>query len=305
MLNKKNRGFTLIEILLVIAVIAIILSLSLVVLRKQAQTARVNKTALEMQNVLQAAITYINDSGDWPINYTCNTSALPDPNFVNYLPNSDYQSNFGTNFCWARDGSTPRFWVALPLPGNNYQMAQQIASQLPNAYAVKNPNTNTPKTNVCDGSEQWCYVRAEVTQAASAPNGGVAAAGYCNPNGTIGVPQIGSSNNISCTYLGSDDEGANYRILFPCTNGQGNVVLAPNFLTMGSNDGSYTLRVYALTPSPASNCATDNGMARCMVRMIAISTLLDPNTGQPLSITNHQQTAPGKIGATFVGYCYQ
>ena len=280
-------------------------------MRKQAQDTRTNKGALEMQNVLQAAITFINTTGKWPVTYACNSNSTPDPNFIGYLPNGDYQSNFGANFCWSVDnGSVVRFWVALPLPGSMYKIAQQIAAQLPNAYAVTDPNTTAPKNNLCTGAESICYVRAEVAQTAASSNGGgIVATGYCKPPAVTGGSAVtvrGSAANVSCTYINPIGPGNNpettYTITFPCPSGRGNVVIIPNYLYVGTLAEGYQYSLTLLKLLPDDNnlqCNTNSGgLTQCRVSIIANNDL----TSDP-SILNSNGGEAGYIGATYIGYC--
>ncbi len=309
-MKRIRAGFTLIELLLVIAVISIIVSMALMVMRKHAENARISKAALEMQNVLQAAINYAaNNNGQWPQSYSCNSSSAPQPSdFLNYLPNGDYQSHYGSYFCWSQEGATHRFWVALPFPSSDYKIAEQIAAQLPNAYAIKDPNTQTPRSNLCDGSESLCYVRAEVTQSAGVSPGGIAAAGYCKPpemTGGVVVAVRGSAANVSCLYdapATSSSQEATYHIQFLCAAGQGNVILTPNYLYMGTQKTVYDSSVVPLRLGPddaAQNCVTLNGVTECTIRIIAKSDISSPEGASIFSNSGEK----GYIGASYIGYC--
>ncbi len=307
---KKNRGFTLIEMLLVITVIAIIASMGIMLLHKNAEDAGINKAAMEVQNILQAAISYnVNNNGSWPIAYLCGSSGVPSSNFVNYLPNSDYQSHYGMNYCWSQDSTTPRFWVALPFPGSEYLKAQRIAAALPNAYAVTDVNTATPQADLCTGAESTCYLRAEITQPSlqggGTASGGLAAAGYCKPpeaNNNSMNPLIGSGPNVSCTYQNTvDTSKTTYNIQFPCPSGlTGSVVVTPNFLYMGTqNDAAHTFSVflYSMKPGDIQVCNTANNITSCSVDIYVRSTI-----GSGTSILQNTGR-PGYVGATYVAYC--
>jgi len=166
MTNKPQRGFTLIEILLVIAVIAVIASLAILTYRGHSQTTRIEKSALELQQVLEAALAYNADQAQWPANNSALPSCTPTAaanTFVNgYLPNARTTDAFGANYCWSKAGTSDRlFWVAIPVPGNDQAMAKRIAARLPNAIITSDPTSATMPACVDNAT---CYVRSEVAQ---------------------------------------------------------------------------------------------------------------------------------------------
>lgn len=65
-MKKQQAAFTLIELLLVIAVIAAMAILGIAAYRQQVMNAKVQKAALQMQVWLQAAQDYYVDNGNWP-----------------------------------------------------------------------------------------------------------------------------------------------------------------------------------------------------------------------------------------------
>lgn len=150
---QKEAGYTLLEMTLVLAIIAVIATFALKLYRDTTESNRANKVALEMQHVMEAAIAYNNNKNYWPTDnsYTTDPPAATDCatpkdlTFVNnYLPNQSNLSSYGVSICWsgANDGTqTPppnyqRFWVAVALPGTYIATAQHVAALLPNAIAT-------------------------------------------------------------------------------------------------------------------------------------------------------------------------
>lgn len=242
---KKNKciqdGYTLIELLLVVAVISLIAALGIKTYRDKSESDRINIAALNLQHVLESGISYnVANKGLWPkSNWNpCNSTALhstppQDDNFVkNFLPNESNQSNFGAPICWSGDGDpndptqkqkANRFWAAFTTgnDGNAVNLAKRIASRLPNAIITNNPNQENPApTNTCDGVT-LCYVKAVVTMlgggSANSPTY-IAGMGYCNGSEDANKKQNGWDKNTSCTRTtlgvqyptkasGSDDKG--------------------------------------------------------------------------------------------------
>lgn len=169
-MNHRPCGYTLIELLLVIAIVALISSLGINTYRKNYQNKRIDQVTLTMQHMLAAAVNYNADKGHWPTSNnnlpTCIPSNSNDQFIKNYLPHGIYQSNYGNNFCWAETITLNEehrlFWIALKIPfadpASAKQIAQRIAARLPNGIALEDPNKSSDCTNVSSN----CYVRAEV-----------------------------------------------------------------------------------------------------------------------------------------------
>lgn len=225
---QKNRntekGYTLLELTLVLAIIAVIATFALKLYRDAAESNRVNKVSLEMQHIMEAALAYNVANNFWPVdnvygtNPDCTTPR--DTTFVNtYLPNQTNSSSYGIAFCWsgANDGTGtsqnptpnyPKFWIALKLPGGYIKTAQQVAGMLPNAIATADvPQAFVAKTNPpslantpCTDTTKSCYIRAEVPLPGVAENGNgnlqVKAVGNCMPHNpqdhTAGRTCVGS-----------------------------------------------------------------------------------------------------------------
>lgn len=241
---RNKLGFTLVEMMLVIAVIAIIAAFSLKTYQKSFETRRVDKTALEMQHILEAALAYNVDNSAWPdarSDPNCfSTKPTPgDSEFVkNYIPNQDAQSTFGGYFCWSKTGESGNnngerlFWVAMKVPGNNVPLAKRIAAQLPNAVVTS--DLIQAKAKPCNASS--CYVRAEVVQPGATSNGQgggvqIAALGNCPGTNTASNSNADSS---TCIALQNDpsDPGSKYSITFNKCPAKSNLrmTLAPNFI---------------------------------------------------------------------------
>ncbi len=294
MSKKIQQGYTLIELLLVVAIISLIASLSIKAIRDKALSERINIASLNIQHVLEAAMAYNVAIGTWPEENVndCSRPSIND-NFVNdYLPNQNFQSNYGTPFCWSGNDSSgkplaPRFWVAMLVPNGDSSTAKRIASRLPNAIITSDLNNIT---NQCTNTA--CYVRAEVAQPSQTSNAQsgiyVASQGYCDPEKTL-------QRNMDGSYTFSRQLGANkrssycqrttlydqfedrsggyashpslgqYQIVFQCKPGeQGAVNAIPAFLTMSRNSKGYVDPLYKLivTPSDGGDCNTDPATGR-------------------------------------------
>lgn len=290
--------------MLVIAVLAVIASISITTYRSKMQTNRANKVALEMQQVLQAAQSYYstNTAGEWPANNAnlsegCDPSTNPDlqPFVQNYLPNANTTSSYGDHYCWAEagDNNNALFWVAVKVPGNDVAIAKRIAALLPNAVITNDPAQTTPgDCNDSDGSA--CYVRAEVTKTgvSTAVGETVAAVGVC--------PSSGSATP-SCR----NTSGGNFRITFDaCKAGTTPVAsVSPNFIFVPTTRGQgFTVggRMNATVMSCTST-ANANGQETCDINVhVGVCT----TKGCDIDITTLNIAGQrGSVGASYAVFC--
>lgn len=121
-------GFTLIEILFVIAILSVIASLGISVLQQRAQQAKIERTALQMQQLLQAGMAYKSDSvkQEWP---TCDPQQTPD--FDKYRPTGLMGNPWGYSYTCGKNDPKVTFIVKVKVPTE--KIADQIIALLPNA----------------------------------------------------------------------------------------------------------------------------------------------------------------------------
>lgn len=254
--DNKKKAFTLIELLLVIAVISIIAALGLMTYRRHFITTRLDKVSIGMQHVLEAAMAYHVDKGEWPDARDCDSDASDTSDFVtDYLPNANYRSNFGDDFCWSDAGGDPTtssnnkplFWVAVKVPDtkdSNNPVANRLAARLPNAILTSAPTTDVNLAPACD--EDNCYVRAEITvpgaSSNSASNNGMdlTAVGTCQANQVVS-----SSTGSTCSGATTADTtaGQAYQITFnACPAGKTpQLIVEPNFIQLPNSPAGYPI----------------------------------------------------------------
>ncbi len=306
--RRRQNGYTLIELLLVVTVLALIAALAVKTYRDKAQTDRINIAALDVQHVLEAGMAYnVANAGSWPeANSTtpCVKANTTDTFTTDYLPNSSNQSNYGTYFCWSGDDPTygkqkaKRFWVAMPIIDNDLttatNTAKRIAARLPNAVATGNPSDSSATPSPCTTSA--CYVRAEVSvpsASSTLQNTYIAGSGNCDPsianNGGVDgdghQPGIGTGVFCRRTTLGEqfdaaksaypgDDSLSQYEIGFQCKPAETPYVnVTPNFFRANrfSTAGWTEPNIYQLsaTASDSANCKSTNGQVTCTINLIA------------------------------------
>jgi prepilin-type N-terminal cleavage/methylation domain-containing protein len=148
MTTAKLRGFSLLEMMLVIAIMAVISVAGLSYLRERVVNAKINKTALQMQQWLQAAIAYHNDTKKWPENVNSLLPDAQDPTKAYYMPaDSQYSPWYisGTEtglYSFRLTKETARqARLLLKLPDkigdiNGIEIAKRIAGKLPVTESV-------------------------------------------------------------------------------------------------------------------------------------------------------------------------
>lgn len=245
--TARNNAFTLIELLLVIAIISIMAAISVMAYRQSFQTNRVDAVSIEMQHALEAAMAFYVDTGSWPTAQPCGSSLITNTFVTNYLPNGNAVSPFGNEYCWAQTGSTNRlFWVAVQVPGNptdSLATATRIAGRLPNAVTTSAPDQPDIPAQAC--TDSICYVRAEITVPGSSTNTSsgltIAATGDCKIDQTIA--NTGGGN---CTYNGTSAGHPLYQISFAAaacpTNAQPVLTIMPNFIVITTSGTGYGTR---------------------------------------------------------------
>lgn len=135
--NKKNFGFTLIELLFVIAIIGVVFSIGLSLTRGKAEQFKIEKTALQMEQILQGAMAFYVDNGCWPNMKTGKCKDII--NFDPYLPVGGNRDPWGNMYVFAAPPDAPnKFRVTDTLgagaPWGN--IVERIAALLPNAAAI-------------------------------------------------------------------------------------------------------------------------------------------------------------------------
>jgi prepilin-type N-terminal cleavage/methylation domain-containing protein len=95
-MNDRSRaGFTLLEMMLVIVVMSAIMMMLIKGVQRRALDAKINKTALQMQQILSAGLAYYNNNGSWPAETDMSILDLDDgdPLYGYITPNSTDASN--------------------------------------------------------------------------------------------------------------------------------------------------------------------------------------------------------------------
>ncbi len=163
MKKRLSTGFTLLETMLVLAIIGGILVMAINYGTRQMAQQRRDKTALQMQQILTAGLAYYTSYGSWPggacayaSSSTSNGTAwgnLSSLTTTGYLPSTLSVNSYGYGFSITCDSITNNvFYVVTRI--NNTANALVVAGELPVAYLSDqygNPSSTGP------------YITAQVT----------------------------------------------------------------------------------------------------------------------------------------------
>ena len=140
---QSSRGFSLIEILLVMVIISIFLYAMIGYMQQKAETQRVTRTGWQMQQILNAGLAYYVENGQWP----SQLSALEGK----YLPSTPLTNSWGQPYQIYRYPVTttnPRlFYVYTTVAGaagstSAATAARRIAGLLPLSYVSARPGVS-------------------------------------------------------------------------------------------------------------------------------------------------------------------
>lgn len=159
-ISKSEKGFTLLEVIFVIAILSAITVLGLAAYKQKVMNTKIDKTALQMQIWLQAGMQYYVNKNQWPSTITDlvssgylppGTGSVPDPGIANNpwgnpaLGNAIYSISTTQNgYLFQVETTIPSY--AGDSPQEVAAIAQQIAAKLP--MASVSGDTVTASVNV-------------------------------------------------------------------------------------------------------------------------------------------------------------
>ncbi|NMB42038.1 MAG: prepilin-type N-terminal cleavage/methylation domain-containing protein [Firmicutes bacterium] len=85
---ENNKGFTLVELLTVVAIIAILVAVVAPNLFRAIEKSKVTAVVADYMNIKTATLAYYSDTGNWPVGNSGDNSDT-DPGFVKQNPNVD------------------------------------------------------------------------------------------------------------------------------------------------------------------------------------------------------------------------
>lgn len=200
--QQKSKGFTLLELLLVLAISSSLVVLMLNYTTQKSDEMRRDKTVLQMQQILNAGLSYYVNNSSWPVTGGCGgptpslVTAMLTPNYIpqttpimanSYGAQSYYLNCMSTGA--ATNPPTPLFYVYTQI--NTPVNASIIAGRLPMAFAttLAGAQANPP------------------TQDATCKNGALGP-GCTNVVSFVNIPGQNLNNARSVNFAGTYSSGA-------------------------------------------------------------------------------------------------
>jgi len=210
--QRKASGFTLIEVILVLIILSSVLVLFLNYTAQKGEQLRIDKTVLNFQQVLNAALAFYVDNGRWP-NCTNNpdtgcwlgptrTSAeliekgyIPSPaSLVNFWPVEGISTDY-LQSSPVRPKIPKNFGICFRVPPGAYQTAEIIASRIPMGKSSQNP-----EVEMDSGEGYPCNYEAPIIPCDGTAN--------CYVMGYVNIPGQNLNNARSINFAGIYYNGA-------------------------------------------------------------------------------------------------
>lgn len=218
---KKLKGFTLLEMLLVLVIAASILAMLLTYTTQKSDQVRQDRTTAQMQQILNAALSFYNQKGRWPGSVSNPPPASNSDTWTfvdttselisgNYIP-PGRSSAQGMTSGWANPYGVP-YWTGINTSNNNFYVTtgvnsatassaatmKVIAGLLPFGQAVQGTNTRPPASTTACSVGGTCNIVASVpppgqnlNNARSLNFGGMYHNGACVPQPTCPTGMTG------------------------------------------------------------------------------------------------------------------
>lgn len=164
-IRNATKGVTLIEMLLVMVIVGMLIYMSIGYLLQQTQAMRVNKASAQIQQILNAGLSYYVNNGTWPA--TINDLATNGM----YLQAQGFPNPWGNAYASKANAAGTLFYVYTPITsatasGSAAASANSVAGTLPMAYTTASNGTPPPAPgaggNACTAGSTTCYVVASV-----------------------------------------------------------------------------------------------------------------------------------------------
>jgi prepilin-type N-terminal cleavage/methylation domain-containing protein len=221
--SKYLKGFTLIEMLLVLVIASGIIYMAMGYVQQKTLQVRIDRTNLQMQQILNAGLAYYIGNAAWPATIACLQGVGGAACTQRFLPPT-LSSPWGSTYTITSTNSNLYVYTAVTTnsAATASAYARIIAGKLPLAYTTSNVAATPPNQVVC--SSNTCYVVASVNipgqnlNNATAVNfAGVVAHGGCLPVPSCpldpsGTPMVPEAIVVPVSVSGINDSGNNTNV---------------------------------------------------------------------------------------------
>lgn len=267
--NKRHsKGFTLIEMLLVLVIVSGVIYIGAGYLQQRALSLRIDRTSGQMQQILNAGMSYyVNNTSNWP-----SAGALDGTNVLQtggYLPAS--MPSPWNGVAYQVYATTTNFYVSVKMPTTtltSVNIAKTIAGTLPLSFTDQSGSVTTSTTPCTTGSA--CYVIASVN-----------------------IPSQNLGNSQQVSFAGLYHSGA-------CVPAPG----CPSGYTAQAFAVPVAVNGYYTSPDPASSPCTATDKSGCIMTYYPLSGYTAYTTSDtPVDYATSKPVNCG-TGSTTTGKCF-
>lgn len=205
MKQNQNKGFTLVEMLLVLFIISSFIYMGMQYYQQKIQQFAVDKTTAQMQQILNAGLSYYVANGTWPVSIACLRADSGSGCTVPYLsptvistPVALGNNNYDVIASNGVGGPVyPNFYVITFIHSSaankSTPLATSIAGRLPMSFTTFTPSLNANSVTsgtACAANSAFCAVVASVNIPGQNLNNASAVnfAGLYHHGGCVPVP---------------------------------------------------------------------------------------------------------------------
>lgn len=259
--KNAERGFTLIEMLLVLVIISMVIYLGIGYVQQKSTAMRIDRASIQVQQILNAGLTYYVANGKWP-DMSSSSYQLTGTNTLqpDYFPTGTVANPFGGGNYFVMPGATstsgtittppPYLYVFTKIPGSASSgsavaIANTLAGRLPLGYATATaPGASTPPPN-----DNTCVA-------------GSTTPSECYVVGIVNIPGQNLNNASAVNYAGIYHNGGCVPVPTCPVDSSGNT-MTPQIMVVpvavsGSNDSQST-NVYPISSFTAYATVTSTG----------------------------------------------
>lgn len=243
-----DKGFTLVEMLLVLTVISAIMYGMITYLQQRTVQTQIDKTSVQMQQILSAALAYYVANGNWP-GVVDNVAAIPclqatvaaastcqNP-YLPFSPNNPWNLQYNAAPV-GPSGTMFAVWTAIPssvnMPTSGSTIATIIMGTLPLAYTSGDPGTAT--TPPAQGT-----VCATTASKGSSPS-----VAPCNVVAAVNIPAQNLNTAMAVNFAGLYHHGGCVPVP-TCPSGMTAQVMIVPVSVSGVNDSSPSTNAYPIS----------------------------------------------------------
>jgi prepilin-type N-terminal cleavage/methylation domain-containing protein len=260
---KKITGFTMMEILLVMVIISILFFMAANYMQQRLRDERINRTVIQMQQVINGALNYYAEKKDWPVvpGTWTSSSFLQDAGYITAdtyngpWPKSPWWAHPRSSYILGMDAEKKKLIIFTYIGVGNQAVinSQILAGKIPSAQSCSNPNAD-------------CYFTV-----------------------TIPIPGQNLINATGVHYIGMVHSGACIKApLCPSSSMEPMIMVIPS-------------SVFGITKQPTGSApdCTENNLYGCSFNSFPITAYVGYATALTAALTTSgQQISPIQCGTT-------